>query len=537
METRWSRIDNVVTGSIANVASLADRPGFTFVRRDIVGGVEVPGPVDAVMNLASPASPRDFTAIPVEIMQAGSAGTKHLLDLARAKDARFFLASTSEVYGDPAVHPQPETYWGNVNPIGPRAVYDEAKRYAEALTMAYHRRFGVDVRIARIFNTYGPYMRPDDGRVVSNFICQALAGEPLTVYGDGSQTRSFTYASDEVAGFVALLDSAHVGPVNLGNPEEFTIIELARLVLRRDRIVVGGGLRTASPGRPCPAPPRHHAGPDQSRMAAACAAGGGHRGHGRVVRPSRRGGHVTPRYQLLSVVVPVYNERNTVGEVIRRMRQVDVAIDREIIVVDDGSVDGTDKVLGALADSTVKVVTHAVNLGKGAAVRTGVGAARGDLVLIQDADLEYDPREWPRLLAPLLEGRTRVVYGSRYIGEREVVSLGRWATDRALSLLAAVLFNSTISDIETGYKVIDRAVFDRLHLQAERFDFEPEITAKLLGTGERIFEVPVTYAGRGEREGRKFTRRDNLLAAWTLIRLRFGRGHEAGGSRGQEAAT
>jgi nucleoside-diphosphate-sugar epimerase len=183
------------------------------------------------MNLASPASPRDFATIPIEILQAGSLGTKRLLDLAMAKEARFFQASTSEIYGDPAVHPQPETYWGNVNPIGPRSVYDEAKRYGEALTMAYHRTLGVDVRIVRIFNTYGPYMRADDGRVVSNFICQALERRPLTVYGAGTQTRSFCFATDEIDGFLALLDSDYVGPVNIGNPTEFTMLELAQIVL------------------------------------------------------------------------------------------------------------------------------------------------------------------------------------------------------------------------------------------------------------------------------------------------------------------
>jgi glycosyltransferase involved in cell wall biosynthesis len=230
----------------------------------------------------------------------------------------------------------------------------------------------------------------------------------------------------------------------------------------------------------------------------------------------------TPNYELLSVIVPVYNERNTISEILRRMRQVELPIEREIVVVDDGSIDDTDKVLGALADSTVRVVTHRANMGKGAAIRTGVDVARGDVVLIQDADLEYDPEDWPRLLSPLLQGRTSVVYGSRYIGEREVVSIGRWAGDRSLSLLAAVLFNATISDIETGYKVIDRRLLEELQLEANRFDFEPEITAKLLRRKERIFEVPVGYVGRSEHEGRKFTWRDGMSAAWTLLSLRFG---------------
>jgi dTDP-glucose 4,6-dehydratase len=224
-------VDNLITGSECNVEALVGQRGFTFLHCDVIEGVSVDGPVDAVMNLASPASPADFAVIPIQILQVGSAGTKNLLDLALAKGARFFQASTSEVYGDPTEHPQTESYWGNVNPVGPRSVYDEAKRFGEALTMAYHRSRGLDVRLVRIFNTYGPHMRADDGRVVSNFINQALLGKPLTIYGVGFQTRSFCYATDEVAGFLAVLDSDHVGPVNVGNPVEFTVLELARLVL------------------------------------------------------------------------------------------------------------------------------------------------------------------------------------------------------------------------------------------------------------------------------------------------------------------
>jgi glycosyltransferase involved in cell wall biosynthesis len=228
-------------------------------------------------------------------------------------------------------------------------------------------------------------------------------------------------------------------------------------------------------------------------------------------------------YKLLSVIVPVYNERNTVGEIIRRMRRVELPIDREIIVVDDGSSDGTDKILAALEDSTIRVASHEINRGKGAAVRTGISLARGDVVLIQDADLEYDPQQWSILLAPLLQGRAKVVYGSRYLGERETTTLLRWAGDRSLSVLTALLFNATISDIETGYKLIDRKVLDTLDLTSDRFDFEPEITAKLLRRRYRIYEVPVTYAGRAGDEGRKFTWRDGLAAARTLVRLRLQR--------------
>ena len=228
-------IDNLSTGRASNVAHLANHPKFTLVEHDIT--LPLPQhPVfadrfDAVMDLASPASPNDFKTMPLEILAVGSTGTRHLLDLAVAHRARFFLASTSEVYGDPLVHPQPETYWGNVSSIGPRSCYDEAKRFSEALTMAYHRVHGVDVRIVRIFNTYGERMRPGDGRVVNTFIEQALRGEPITLHGDGLQTRSFCHVEDEVRGIVALLDSTVTQPVNIGNPNEFTMEKLAELVL------------------------------------------------------------------------------------------------------------------------------------------------------------------------------------------------------------------------------------------------------------------------------------------------------------------
>ena len=224
-------VDNLVTGRAANVAHLDGLPGFELVEHDVTRPLTVDGRFDAVMNLASPASPRDYLALPIETLETGSTGTRNLLELALRTGARFFLASTSEVYGDPLVHPQVESYWGNVNPIGERSVYDEAKRYAEALTMAYRRVHGLEVRVARIFNTYGPRMQLDDGRVVSNFIVQALSGQPLTIYGDGTQTRSFCFVEDEIAGFLALLDSDVTGPVNIGNPGEFTMSELAELVL------------------------------------------------------------------------------------------------------------------------------------------------------------------------------------------------------------------------------------------------------------------------------------------------------------------
>ncbi|HEX5946867.1 MAG TPA: UDP-glucuronic acid decarboxylase family protein [Acidimicrobiales bacterium] len=224
-------LDNLVTGDVGNIEHLFSRPGFTFVRHDVSEYIWVPGEVDAVLHFASPASPVDYLEMPIQTLKVGSLGTHNSLGLAKAKGARFLLASTSEVYGDPQVHPQPESYWGHVNPIGPRGVYDEAKRFAEAMTMAYHRYHGLDVRLLRIFNTYGERMRAQDGRVVSNFLVQALQGKPLTLYGDGSQSRSFCYVEDEVRGILALLDGDEVGPVNIGNPNEFTVRELAELVI------------------------------------------------------------------------------------------------------------------------------------------------------------------------------------------------------------------------------------------------------------------------------------------------------------------
>src|ERR1039458_9967785 len=224
-------IDNLCTGSLENIEHLADEVRFAFVKSDVSDRVELDGVVDAVCNLASPASPPAYLSMPLETLAVGSDGARHLVELAERNDARFVQASTSEVYGDPDVHPQREDYWGNVNPIGPRSVYDESKRFAEALTMAHHRARGTDVGIARIFNTYGPRLAPGDGRVVSNFIVQALASEPLTVYGDGFQTRSLCYVDDLVAGLLALLDSDVTGPVNLGNPTELTVLELAHRVL------------------------------------------------------------------------------------------------------------------------------------------------------------------------------------------------------------------------------------------------------------------------------------------------------------------
>jgi dTDP-glucose 4,6-dehydratase len=223
-------MDNLLTGSTDNIAHLAGHPSFRFVFHDVTDYVFLDGPLDAVLHFASPASPRDYHEMPIQTLKVGSLGTHKALGLAKAKGARFLLASTSEVYGDPLVHPQPESYWGNVNPVGPRGVYDEAKRFAEAMTMAYHRFHGVDTKIVRIFNTFGPRMRLQDGRAIPNFLLQALKGQALTVYGDGSQTRSFCYVDDLVEGIVRLLDSDLHEPVNLGNPEEWTVLKMAEAI-------------------------------------------------------------------------------------------------------------------------------------------------------------------------------------------------------------------------------------------------------------------------------------------------------------------
>jgi dTDP-glucose 4,6-dehydratase len=230
-------VDNLITGSTRNIQHLAGRDNFVFIKHNVSNYIYVDGPIDVVMHFASPASPSQtattsYLQLPIQTLKVGALGTHNALGVAKANEARFVLASTSEVYGDPLEHPQKETYWGHVDPVGPRSVYDEAKRFAEAITMAYHRAHGVDTRIVRIFNTYGPRMQLDDGRVVPNFVGQAVRKEPLTVYGDGSQTRSFCYISDLVEGIVRLLDSDEHEPVNLGNPDEITILDFARAINR-----------------------------------------------------------------------------------------------------------------------------------------------------------------------------------------------------------------------------------------------------------------------------------------------------------------
>ena len=260
-------IDNLETGSLANIEHIRD-DAFVHRNLDIIEPYFVDEPIDFVYHLASPASPIDYLRLPLATLKVGSYGTHHTLGLAKVHRARFLIASTSEVYGDPQVHPQPESYWGHVNPIGPRGVYDEAKRYAEALTMAYHRQQGVDTAIVRIFNTYGPRMRPHDGRAIPTFLRQALQDRPITVFGDGSQTRSFCYVEDEIRGLIALAESGHHNPVNIGNPDEFTLLELAKTVIEVTGSTLGDRVRGAPDRRPAGAPARHHARARDPRLGA-----------------------------------------------------------------------------------------------------------------------------------------------------------------------------------------------------------------------------------------------------------------------------
>jgi dTDP-glucose 4,6-dehydratase len=257
LERGWEVVcvDNLITGDESNVRQLLTHPKFELIRQNVSQYIEVPGPVDAVLHFASPASPADYLKYPIPTLKVGSLGTHNSLGLAKAKKAKYLLASTSECYGDPEVSPQPETYWGHVNPIGPRGVYDEAKRFAEAMTMAYHRAHGLDTRIVRIFNTYGPRMRLNDGRALPNFLYQALMGQPLTIYGDGRQTRSFCYVSDLVEGIYRLLESDEHEPVNIGNPQEITILEFAeriRQLVGTSETIVFQPLPQDDPRRRCP---------------------------------------------------------------------------------------------------------------------------------------------------------------------------------------------------------------------------------------------------------------------------------------------
>ena len=445
-------------------------PGLrTGARGRVARDPGVAGAIDGVLHFASPASPPEYLEMPLETMDVGSLGTRNALDLARANDARFLVASTSEIYGDPHVHPQTEDYNGNVDPTGPRAVYDEAKRFAETLTMTYHRQFAVNTAIVRIFNTYGPRLRPADGRVVSNFLAQAAEGKPLTIYGDGSQTRSFCYVDDEVRGLVALFDSDVVDPVNIGNPDEYTMLELADVV----REVTSSASEIVFEPLPIGDPTQRQ--PDITRARELLGwepeipLREGLAPHARVVRrgtcpwrsviSAHRRSCASSRWSCRSSTSATPWSRSCAACATSSCRTPSSGRSSSSTTAATTAPATCSRQLG---DSTVRVIMHEHNRGKGAAVRTGFEHATGDYVLVQDADLEYDPEDWPRLLAPVLSGKARVVYGSRFTGERRNMLFFHWVGNRFLSLTTNVLYNTTLSDMETCYKLIDRKLLEQL---------------------------------------------------------------------------
>ena len=511
-------LDNFCTGTPANLAHLIENPRFRLMRYDVTEYLYVGGPVDAVLHFASPASPVDYLELPIETLKVGSIGTIHALGLAREKGARFLLASTSEVYGDPLVHPQSEDYWGNVNPVGPRGVYDEAKRFSEALTVAYGKNHSVDTKIVRIFNTYGPRMRPDDGRAIPTFISQALRGEPITVSGDGGQTRSVCYVSDLIEGILRLLRSSHPGPMNIGNPSELSVLELARDDPAHDRVTVADHLRPAPAGRPDGAAAAHRPGPRGPRLEARGRPGGRPGPHHRVVP----GACVMSGAVKLSILMPVYNEARTVQTVVKRVLDVDFPCPVEVVIVDDASTDGTAEILSHLDDERLVKLRHPVNRGKGAAIRTAVAAATGDFMVPLDADLEYQPEEIPKLLEPVLSGEAEVVYGSRGFGSHAAYSFWYVMGNKAVTTVANVLFNAYIADLETCFKLMPLDLLRSLRITSEGFGMEAEITGKLLARRIRPFEVPITYRARSREAGKKITWRDGVEAVWILARIRLG---------------
>lgn len=519
-------LDNFVTGTPHNVAHLEGRSNFTLVKHDITEPYEAQ--VDLILHLASPASPIDYANLPIETLLVNSRGTANMLELARKNQARIIVASTSEVYGDPDTSPQREDYHGNVNPVGPRSCYDEGKRFGEALTMAYHHKYKLPFTIIRIFNTYGPRMRLNDGRVIPNFISQCLSNQPLTVYGDGSQTRSFCYIDDLVEGILLTIrkEEAINQIINLGNPFEITILELAHYI----RTLCNSQSEIVF--KPLPKDDPLQRRPDITRA--------------RILLgwepsfPLQEGLMRTIKFfatnhfeyvpvnledltlKKLSIIIPVYNEAPTLREIVERVKSVEVPdMDKEIVVVDDGSTDGSREILKEMEGEEITVLYHQRNRGKGAAVRTGLSACTGDYIIIQDADLEYDPREYRKLIHPILEGKATVVYGSRLTGEKRNLSFGFFLGNRILSLLTDILYNTSLSDMETGYKLFTREALEGITLRSNRFEIEPEITAKICNKGIRIYEVPISYAGRDKAQGRKFSWTGIFSAIWTLLKYRF----------------
>jgi len=521
-------IDNFITGNEDNIQSFIDNPNFRIIDHNIAEPVDIDEKIDLILHFASPASPIDYANLPIETMLVNSIGTLNMLELARRNDCRILIASTSEVYGDPDISPQKEEYHGNVNPIGPRSCYDESKRFSEALTISYGRVHGIKYTIIRIFNTYGPRMRLNDGRVIPNFISECLNNRPITIYGDGKQTRSFCYIEDLIEGIDRAVKSEDtIGQViNLGNPFEITVLELSRYI----KTLCNSSSEIVFMPLPKDDPLQRK--PDISKAKAIL---------GWEPKFSLQKGLKNTiayfaknhaeyvdvdlsalRLKKLSVIIPVFNEKNTVLEAITRVKYTEIPdLDKEIIVVDDGSDDGSREILKNLNDQSVNVIFHDKNRGKGAAIRTGISVATGDYLIIQDADMEYDPHDIRKMLKPIVEGKARVVYGSRFTGERRDMFFWHMVGNKFLSLFTNILYNTTISDMETGYKLFTRESLEGITLRSKRFDIEPELTAKFCRKGLRIYEIPVSYAGREKKEGKKTSWLDGIIALWTLLKYKF----------------
>jgi UDP-glucuronate decarboxylase len=501
------------TSSRRNLSHLVDNPRFEAIRHDICFPLYVE--VDRIYNLACPASPIHYQHDPVQTTKTSVHGAINTLGLAKRVHVRILQASTSEVYGDPLIHPQNESYWGHVNPIGPRACYDEGKRCAETLFFDYHRQHRVEIKVARIFNTYGPRMQLSDGRVVSNFIVRALKQEPLTTCDDGMQTRSFCYVDDLIRALVAFVesDAALTDPLNFGNPMESTMLELAEHVLRLTSShseLVFVPLPPDDPKQRCPditLAQRHLDWSPEVTL---------EDGLKETIAYFRR--ELGP--MKLSVVIPCYNEKDTLETLVQRVRQAPYQ-PKEIIVVDDGSDDGTEELLRKGGVQGIdRVIFQERNQGKGAALRAGIKAATGEVVIVQDADLEYDPREYGILIQPILAGHADVVFGSRFLGAGPHRVLYFWHRlgNGVLTLVSNMLTNLNLTDMETCYKMFRREIIQAVTIEENRFGFEPEITAKIARMGVRIYEVGISYHGRTYAEGKKINWKDGFGALYCIVK-------------------
>ena len=506
--------------------------------------------VDEIYNLACPASPVHYQFDPVQTLKTSVHGAINMLGLAKRIKAKIFQASTSEVYGDPLVHPQPESYWGHVNPLGSRACYDEGKRAAETLFFDYHRQHGVRIKIARIFNTYGPRMHPNDGRVVSNFIMQALRGEPITIYGDGTQTRSFGFVDDLIEGVWRMMsaDEAILGPDQLRQSQRDQRARARRNGHRHDRLAVTAGVQTAAGRRSEATAAGYFAGTRETELDSQGRIARRPQAHDRLLQIDHLDKLIP---MLLSVVIPAYNERHTLGTILRVVARAMPDVSKEIIVVDDCSKDGTREWLkanfpqGARTGSsvdldaegdlifvpesgastvTVRPIYHERNRGKGGALQTGLAALSGDVFVIQDADLEYDPNDWVQMYDLIAVRKVAdVVYGSRFYGRpHRSLYFHHYLANRLISFLFNLVFNQTLTDIETCYKMMTREVARSLRLSANDFGIEVEMSAEIARQRSlRIYELGISYYGRTYAEGKKINWKDGIKALWYIFKFRL----------------